>query len=78
VDELGGLDDAVGRAEELAGIDDARVVELSPSLFEQLFGAQPAAGLLQLPWGPADPNNLETLLLRELLTNYTTPRYGGS
>ena len=77
VDELGGLDDAVGRAEELAGIDDARVVELSPSLFEQLFGAQPAAGLLQLPWGPADPNNLETLLLRELLTNYTTPRYGG-
>jgi protease IV len=77
VDELGGQDDAVARAEDLAGIDDARVVELSPSLFEQLFGAQPAAGLLQLPWGPADPNNLETLLLRELLTNYTTPRYGG-
>jgi protease-4 len=78
VDELGGLDDAVARAEDLAGIDDARVVELSPSLWEQLFGAQPAAGLLRLPWGPADPNSLETLLLRELLTNYTTPRYGGS
>jgi protease-4 len=77
VDELGGLDDAVARAEELAGIDDARVVELSPSLLEQLFGAQPTARLLQLPWGAADPNNWQILLVRELLTNYTTPRYGG-
>jgi protease IV len=77
VDELGGLDDAVRRAEDLAGIDDARVVELTPSLFEQLFGAQPAAGWLQLPWDAADPTSMKTMLLRELLTNYIAPRYGG-
>ncbi|WP_171483603.1 hypothetical protein, partial [Acinetobacter baumannii] len=59
------------------GIHDASIVELSPSFFDQLFGAAPAAGLFQWPWDAADRLNVKTLLLQELLTNYNTPRYGG-
>lgn len=77
VDELGDLDDAIARAEELAGVDDADVIELSPSFFEQLFGAAPTAGLFRWPWEAADGLNVKMLLLQELLTNYNTPRYGG-
>jgi protease-4 len=76
VDQLGDLDAAVRRAESLAGIEGADVVELSPDLFEQLFGVQ-AGGALQLPWAAADPTNGKLLLLREFLTNYMVPRYGG-
>jgi protease-4 len=74
VDELGGLDEALDRAEELAEIDGAEVVELSPSLFEQLFGS-PTPGALQRLWDPVDPSG-KLVLLRELLTNYLVPRYG--
>ena len=74
VDELGGLDEALDRAEELAEIDGAEVVELSPSLFEPLFGSH-TPGALQRLWDPVDPSS-RLVLLRELLTNYLVPRYG--
>lgn len=38
VDLLGGLDEAVSEAEELAGIEDANVIEVRPGFFEQFFG----------------------------------------
>jgi protease-4 len=72
VDRLGGLEEAITEAEQLAGIEDAQVVELTPSFFEELFFGPGFAGLVKA--GPSmDP---ELVLLREVLTGYLVPRYG--
>lgn len=72
VDRLGGLDEAIAEAEQLAGIEDAQVVELTPSFFEELFFGPGLAGVVRAGIG-IDP---ELVLLRELLTGYLVPRYG--
>jgi protease IV len=73
VDATGFLDDAINEAESLAGIEDAEVVELTPSFFEQFFGG--AGGrVMDSIFGPEtlDPR---IATLREVLTGYTVPRY---
>jgi protease-4 len=73
VDRLGGLDSAISEAERLAGIENASIVELSPTFFEQLF-SQGSAGTSA---GSAEDDLLgKAALLRELLTKYSVPRYG--
>lgn len=75
VDTLGGLDQAVDEAEELADIDDAAVVDLEPSFFEQLFGGPGARSLMDRIRGGevVDP---QLRLLRQLLNgSLVTPRY---
>jgi protease IV len=73
VDSTGYLEDAINEAESLAGIEDAEVVELTPSFFEQLFGG-PGARIVDSIFGPEtiDPR---IATLREVLTGYTVPRY---
>ncbi|MDP8959172.1 MAG: signal peptide peptidase SppA [Actinomycetota bacterium] len=73
VDVLGGLDEAVDEAESLAGIEDAEVVELTPTFFEQLFSG-PGLGELRLLLGNAVLPE-EVILLREFLNGYLIPRY---
>ncbi|MFN2556085.1 MAG: signal peptide peptidase SppA [Nitriliruptorales bacterium] len=76
VDALGGLDTAIEQAEELAGIEDAELVELRPSFLEQLFGG--SAGLKgtleRLTTGGTSAEDLT--LLRTLLDTVAAPRYG--
>ena len=74
VDKLGGLDEAVAEAERIAGIEDAEVVEMSPSLFEQLFSGGGFAGARALFEDNAAVDRLA--LLRDLLTTVSAPRYG--
>jgi protease-4 len=73
VDSTGNLDDAINEAESLAGIEDAEVVELTPSFFEQLFGGA-GARIVDSIFGPEslDPR---IATLREVLTGYSVPRY---
>lgn len=77
VDALGGLDIAVEEAEELAEIEDADLVELRPSLFEQFFGASAGlrSSLERLVGRPGSVDDLT--LLRTLLDSVEAPRYGG-
>ncbi len=78
VDELGGLDAAVREAEELAGIEDAEIVELRPSFLEQLFGGSSGLkGALERVMGRATGTD-ELTLLRTLLDSVEAPRYGVS
>jgi protease IV len=74
VDVLGGLDEAVAEAAELAGIEDPAVVEVRPGLFEQLFGGSGLrTGLRDLL---RDPTRLdEVLQVQELVERMSTPRY---
>ena len=60
VDVLGGLDVAITEAESQAGIADAEVIELTPTLFEQLFGGPGLGGIISLVQG-------NTALEQELL-----------
>lgn len=73
VDELGGVDEAVAAAGDLAGLDDPEVVEVQPGLFDALFGGGPAFGgaerLTDLDWDAKD------LLLWDLLRGWGTPQY---
>jgi protease-4 len=73
VDSTGNLDDAINEAESLAGIEDAEVVELTPSFFEQFFGGA-GARIVDSIFGP---ENIDPRIatLREVLTGYTVPRY---
>lgn len=76
VDELGGEDEAIQRAEELAGLEDARVKVLTPSFFERLSAG---SGLsfttrsdIPSTTTPLDPR---ILLLRDVLLGLDGPRY---
>lgn len=73
VDELGGVDEAVRQAAELADLDDPEVVEVQRGLLDQLLGGGPglesAARLLEPDWDARD------LLMRELLRGWGTPQY---
>ena len=75
VDALGGLEEALAEAERLAGIEGARVVELTPSVWEQLLGGpgfgEARALVARLVLGD------ELFLLRQFLGGYSAPRYGG-
>ena len=74
VDVLGGLEEAIDQAEKLAGIEDARVVEFTPSFFEQL-AAGPGLGEIR---GMLTSFLIgeDIALLREYLNGATVPRYG--
>lgn len=72
VDTLGGLEEAVDEAEELAGIDDAAVVDLRPRLLDQLFGSGPGTRLRQLLRPPTRVDDLTRL--RQLLESHSVPR----
>jgi protease IV len=72
VDALGGVSEAVEIAEELAGIEDARVIELRPTFFEQ-FAAGPGFDLRTL-FGGSLPST-ELVLIREIINGYNVPRY---
>jgi protease-4 len=72
VDELGGLETAVSAAESAAGVEDARVVEFSGSLFDQFLG--PGLRSASSGTGP-DAIDARLALLRELLGGLTVPRY---
>lgn len=73
VDELGGVDEAVGAAAELAGVTDPEVVELQPGLFDQLLGGGPGfGGAFRLLDADMDAKQL---LTRELLRGWGTPQY---
>lgn len=73
VDELGGVEEAVGAAADLAGVTDPEVVELQPGLLDQLLGGGPgfsgAYRLLDADW------DAKQLLTRELLRGWGTPQY---
>lgn len=71
VDELGGVDAAIAAAEDLAGVTDARVVELRPSFFEQL-GAGPGLDLRALLGGQP---STDLVLMREIIHGYNVPMY---
>jgi protease-4 len=73
VDRLGGLEEAISEAERIAGLDDASVVEMSPTLLEQLFSAAGPAGERALVDGAGIEQRLA--LLRELLVDFVEPRY---
>ncbi|MDQ3932722.1 MAG: signal peptide peptidase SppA [Actinomycetota bacterium] len=78
VDALGGLETAVDQAEELAGIDEAELVELRPSFFELFFGG---SGGVRGSLGrlvSRDRNVDDLALLRTLLDGLAAPRYGGT
>lgn len=73
VDELGGVDEAVGAAAELAGVTDPEVVELQPGLLDQLLGGGPGfGGAFRLLDADMDAKQL---LTRELLRGWGTPQY---
>ena len=75
IDRLGGLDAAIEEAEVLAGIEEARVVEYEPSLFDLLFSGpgvnQMRSMLSTLALGE------DAMLLHRFLTGVSGPRYGG-
>ena len=76
VDVLGGIDAAIDEAEALAGIEDARVVEYEPSLFDLLFsgsGVSQARSMLS-----AMLLGEEVALLQRFLAGASGPRYGGT
>jgi protease-4 len=75
VDVLGGLDEAVAEAEQLAGIEDAEVIEVRPGFLEQLFGG-PGFRVRQLLDGDARLD--EVALVRRLLQINATPRFSSS
>lgn len=74
VDTLGGLDTAISEAERAAGIADAEVVELSPTLFNQLFGGSGYDGIVSLMKGTT-PLEQDVSLLRHFLGGYSGLRY---
>jgi protease IV len=78
VDELGGLDVAVAAAEDLAGIEDAEIIDLRPTFFEIFFGG-PSYGVEHpldrfLRRGPVETED-RVGQLRQLLETYSGPRY---
>ena len=75
VDRLGGLEEAIEEAKELAGVKEARVVELSPSLLEEILSGSLVGDLRSL-LASALPGR-EVVLLRQFLDTYAVPRYGG-
>lgn len=73
VDELGGLQEAIRAAEDLAGVEDARVVEFQRRFLDQLLGAgvrSPLAALVERGTGVG-----ELAVLRQLIEGHTVPRY---
>lgn len=78
VDALGGLETAIEQAEELAGIDEAELVELRPSFFELFFGGAGGMGGSLQRLLSRDMNVDDLTLLRTLLDGLEAPRYGGS
>jgi protease IV len=72
VDALGGFDEALAIAEDLAGIEDARVVELRPTFFEQFAGG-PGFDLRGLLGGGLP--SAELVLIRDIIDGYNVPRY---
>ncbi|MDP9023173.1 MAG: signal peptide peptidase SppA [Actinomycetota bacterium] len=76
VDVLGGLDEAVNEAEDLAGIEDAHVIELRPSLFEQLFGGPQFGAVQKLLRRGVEGDEIGAL--RSLLDTVMAPRYGAA
>lgn len=76
IDAVGGLEQAIVEAEELAGIEDATVIELRPGFLEVLLGAPgvragPLGDVLRRP-GEVD-RTVE--VLRELLGRHAVLRY---
>lgn len=73
VDELGGVEEAVQAAAELAGVTDPEVVELRPGFLDQLLGGGPglrgALRFLNADW------DAKQMLTRELLRGWGTPQY---
>lgn len=74
VDTLGGLEEAITEAEQEAGIADAEIVELSPTVLEQLFGGPGYGGIVSLIKG-STPLEEEVALLRQFLGGYSGLRY---
>jgi protease IV len=76
VDELGGLPTAIAKAEELAGIQDAEIIEFRPSLWEAMLMG-PGFGAFRWPVqsGPSVQGDLEAL--KQFLDGYAVPRFGG-
>jgi protease IV len=72
VDALGGQREAVAMAEDLAGISDAQVVEIRPSLFEQLSTGSGFSLRSLLVEGLPSP---EIVLLREIMHGYQVPQF---
>jgi protease-4 len=75
VDKLGGLDVAIDEAESQAGISDAEIVELSPTLFEQLFGGSGVRSAVEVIRGNSSPVGQDLALLRQFLGGYSGLRY---
>lgn len=78
VDVLGGLDTAVAEAEDLAGIEDAEIIDLRPTFFEVFLGG-PSYGMTDvfdqlLGRDPLEGDDRVTQL-RQLLEMHTGPRY---
>lgn len=74
VDVLGGLDAAIAEAESQAGIADAEVIELTPTLFEQLFEGPGYGGIVSMVQGDT-PLGQDVALLRQFLGGYSGLRY---
>jgi ClpP class serine protease len=75
VDAVGGLQDAIDEAEKLAGITDARIIEHTPSFFEQLFAGPGFGNIGAVLQGFVLGEDVT--LLREFLSGVSGPRYGG-
>jgi phosphoglycerate dehydrogenase-like enzyme len=78
VDVLGGLDAAVAEAEDLAGIEDAEIIDLRPTFFEIFFGG-PSYGIehpLERFFRPGPVETEDRVgQLRQLLETHSGPRY---
>lgn len=73
VDELGGLEKAIKEAERLAGIENAQIIEPTPSIWDAFFGGPGINSLSETVGsfliGP------DILMLREFLNSYPALRY---
>jgi protease IV len=77
VDVLGGVKQAIAEAEELAGIQDAEIVEIRPGFWDVFFGGpgfSAADRLWPLRRAVEDLPD-ELLILREVLESSIVPRY---
>ena len=74
VDTLGGLEAAIAEAESQAGIVDAEIIELTPTLFEQIFTGPGFSGVVTLVRGNS-PLVQDLALLRQFLGGYSGLRY---
>jgi protease-4 len=72
VDDIGGLDDAIELAEELAGIRDARVLEIDPGNIGFNFPGMPGAAAALLGLQTPDPLSAVPTDFRDVVEFYKT------